>query len=87
MAKRIEDSALDFYAAILRQGKLGTRGLEALEVADVELEKLRLYLRLSQDLKLISFDQYEHAARQVSEIGKLLGAWMQKAKPRKDLSA
>jgi len=79
-AKRIDDAALDFYEAILRHGKLAERGYQALEDADVEIEKLRLYLRLAQEMKLLSFEQYEFATRQVAEIGKLLGAWMQKDK-------
>ena len=78
MAKRLEDAALGFYDAILRSAKRTGHGPEALKEADIELEKLRLYLRLAQDLKLLSFKQYEHASRLVSEIGKLLGAWIRK---------
>lgn len=78
MAKRLEDAALGFYEAILRCGKLAGSRPVLLKEADIELEKLRLYLRLAQDLKLLSFNQYEYAARLVSEIGKLLGAWIQK---------
>jgi hypothetical protein len=47
----------------------------ALTAADVELDKLRTHLRLSRDLALISPGQYEHAARQTVEVGKLLGGW------------
>ena len=43
--------------------------------ADAELDKLRTHLRLSLDLKLISPGQYEHAARMLTEVGKLLGGW------------
>jgi hypothetical protein len=47
--------------------------------AEVRLNQLRLYLRLCMELKLTSFDQYEHAAKLLTEIGKLLGAWIKKA--------
>ena len=46
-----------------------------LREADVTLAKLRLYLRLCHDLDLLSRGQYEHAARLVDEIGRLLGGW------------
>ena len=51
-----------------------------LSEADLELEKLRLYLRLAQDMRYLSFKHYEHAARLVTEVGKLLGGWL-KATP------
>lgn len=50
--------------------------LPALRQADVSLTKLRFYLRLCQDLKLISLSQYESASRRVDEIGRLLGGWL-----------
>ncbi|OGO35289.1 MAG: hypothetical protein A2W35_01425 [Chloroflexi bacterium RBG_16_57_11] len=48
----------------------------ALRQADITLTKLRTYLRLCKDLKLVSFDQYEYASVIVNEIGRLLGGWM-----------
>lgn len=53
----------------------GAARLAALAQADVELDKLRHYLRLSHDLDLITTGQYEHAAERLAEIGRLLGAW------------
>ena len=49
--------------------------LTALTQADIELDKLRHYLRLCHDLELINAGQYEHGATQVAEIGRLLGGW------------
>ncbi len=49
--------------------------LKRLKKADVKLTKLRLYLRLSRDLELISLGQYAYGIRMVSEIGRLLGGW------------
>ena len=34
-----------------------------------------MHLRLSRDLQLISMGQYEHAARMLVEVGRLLGGW------------
>jgi hypothetical protein len=49
--------------------------LALLAGVDVELDKLRHYLRLCHDLLLISDGQYEHAATRMEEIGRLLGGW------------
>ena len=72
LAKRIEDSALGFHEWLVRASRGGGRDLGE---ADIELTKLRLYLRLAMDLQLLSVGQYEHSARQVDEIGRLLGGW------------
>ena len=49
--------------------------MSKLDLADAELDKVRLYLRLAFRWKWLSPGQYKHAARQVTEIGKLLGGW------------
>ena len=46
--------------------------------ADVELEKVRLHLRLAHELRLLTTGQYEHASRAVVEIGRLLGGWLKR---------
>ena len=47
----------------------------ALQAADEALSELRILLRQSQALKLLSLGQYEHAARLADEVGRLLGGW------------
>jgi hypothetical protein len=76
LAKRLQDAVLDFYACLIEARKVSVaqRGTVLLR-ADVELEKLRLSLRLCRELKLLGPDQYAHASRAVVEVGKLLGAW------------
>ena len=51
---------------------------EALTRADATLNKVRLYLRLAHRWRWLSNGQSEHVSRMVVEIGRLLGAWMQK---------
>ena len=75
LAARIENSLFTFHELLLRPTQTRQRKPVLLE-ADLELEKLRVYLRLAQDLRLISFQQYEHVARLVNEAGKLLGGWL-----------
>lgn len=76
LAKRIQDAAMNFYESLLEARKVDllTRR-DVLRRADVELEKLRLHLRLSMELEYLKFPQYEHVSRYVVEVGRMLGAW------------
>ncbi len=56
--------------------------LDRLKRADLLLVKLRFYLRLCHDLDLLSGGQYAHVASMVDEVGRLLGGWMKKVRPR-----
>jgi hypothetical protein len=78
LAARVQNAAFDFYEAIVA-ASLGKKKAESLEQADIELQRLRLYLRLCQRMEYFSRGQYEHVFKMVEEIGKLLGGWMRKA--------
>lgn len=76
LARHVQETALrfqeDLIEAGLGHGKAQTRPLAR---ADVNLTKLRFYLRLCGDLGLITPRQYRHVAEMVAEIGRLLGGW------------
>lgn len=77
LSERIQRLALDFQDSLVAAGKSqGQERLRYLRQADIELEQLRLWLRLARDLHLLTVRQYEHAARLFSEVGRLLGAWL-----------
>jgi hypothetical protein len=78
LARRVQDAAFNFYEAITAVS-LSTHKRQHLEQADIELQRLRLYLRLSHELKLVSMGQYEHVSRMVVEVGTLLGGWQKQA--------
>lgn len=76
LAQRIRDTALDFYEYLLEARKVGLLARrDVLLRADVELEKLRIHLRLSMEMEYLKFPQYEHASGYVVEIGRMLGSW------------
>lgn len=83
LAKRVQESAFAFYDVIVRAGLSGEseQKLALLKEADVALHTLRLNVRLSNDLALLKESSYAHAARQLAEIGKLLGGWRKTIKP------
>jgi len=75
LAKRIEDSAFEFYESLIHAVKSGDKRRYLL-VADLELDKVRLYLRLAHARRLTNHEQYLYAAESLTEIGKLLGGWL-----------
>lgn len=78
LAKAVQETALRFQERLIEAGLARGRAQQrALAQADVELTKLRFYLRLCQDLKLITPRQYHHVAEMVTEVGRLLGGWRQ----------
>lgn len=67
-AQQVLDSLIE--AAYTRQRE------PLLRQANLGLEKLRYGLRLAKDLALLTFRQYEHAARLVDELGRQVGGWL-----------
>lgn len=77
LTQELVRAALRFQERIL-EATLTDETAKRLEQADVELQKVRLYLRLGYDLQLLSPGQYAHTAELIGHIGRLLGAWRQK---------
>jgi len=78
LAERTGQLALDFYELILEAAFTRLESIKFFTEADLLLQKIRLYLRLSFDLKCISIGQYEFATKSLDEIGRLLGGWKAK---------
>lgn len=47
-----------------------------LQEMDVELAKLRIYIRLSYQLRFIPMEKYKNWTEMVVEIGRMLGGWL-----------
>ena len=82
LAAAVQQSAMAFQDAIIEAAQ-GEAAMPALRRADVALNKLRLYMRLSLDLHLLSHRQYEYCAGMTAELGRLLGGWMRSASSRR----
>jgi len=77
VTKRLQDAALDFQERIVEANRLRAQGrLERLHLADADLDKIRLYLRLAVRWQWLSEGQYQHVSKMVKEIGDLLGGWI-----------
>jgi len=76
VTKRLLDAALDFQELLVdANARRGQARLSKLDLADAELDKVRLYLRLAARWQWLSSGQYQHAAQYVTEMGRLLGGW------------
>lgn len=74
MAAALQREALRFQELLIEAGHQAQPG-GVLSAADAELDKIRTHMRLCLDMGLIQPGQYEHAARMLVELGKLLGGW------------
>ncbi len=50
--------------------------------ANLGLERLRVLMRLSHDMRLLDNKKYEHAARAVDGVGRLVGGWIKAHRAR-----
>jgi hypothetical protein len=74
LARQVQGQLFALYEALVDAG-LSEAPLPHLRRADASLTKLRAYLRLCRDLKLLSIPQYGYASQQVAQVGRLLGGW------------
>ena len=75
LGDRIETAALDVLDSLI--AATYTRGRDRmLADANLGLERLRVFMRLSHELRLIDNKRYEHAARSIDEVGRYVGSWL-----------
>ena len=79
LGQHIENTVLEILKGIIEANQ-GRNKLPCLKQISVELDKLRILIRLSKDLKFISIRQYGFAAKKINEIGKMLGGWIKVSK-------
>jgi hypothetical protein len=78
MAAALQKEALRFQELLIEAAH-HEKKRDLLLSADAELDKVRTHLRMSLEMGFLQPGQYEHAARLMTEIGKLLGGWMKTA--------
>ena len=72
---RIITLAVDVVEDLV-EARYSTQKMLILKRADLRLEKLRVLLRLTHQLGYLPHAGYEHAAKSVNEVGKMLGGWL-----------
>jgi predicted kinase len=74
LGDRIQATALDVLERLIEATFTRARAA-LLAAANLGIEKLRLLFRLAHDLKFLDMRRFEHAARQLDEIGRMVGGW------------
>ncbi len=75
LGQQVENTVLNLLKLII-QANAERNKLPYLKQLSVELDKLRILVRLSKDLRFLSIKQYEFVANKINEIGKMLGGWI-----------
>ena len=75
IAVRIENLLMELLE-IITTANYRIKKLPLLIQADELLIKLRVLTRFSHEKRFINTGSYEYAARELTEIGKLLGGWI-----------
>ncbi|MDP1629329.1 MAG: diversity-generating retroelement protein Avd [bacterium] len=79
LGQRIEQKILRFLELVI-EANYARDKKEYLARAGIELDVLRILIRLTKDLNFLSVRQYEFVSDYLNEIGKMLGGWIKSAK-------
>jgi hypothetical protein len=81
LGKHLEEIGLNLLLLSVKANKIRNEGRLAvqLQISD-ELDKLRILIRLTKDMRFMSISQYQHAAEKINEIGKILSGWINSGK-------
>ena len=74
LGDRIQSTALASLES-LTEATFTRRRARLLDRVNLDLDKLRLLLRLAKDLSYLDRRRYEYAARRLDEVGRLVGGW------------
>ncbi len=74
LGDRIQGIALDVLEALIEATYTRDRRAH-LARANLGLEKLRFFFRLTHEQRHLDARRYEHAARAIDEVGRLVGGW------------
>ena len=75
--EKCENLLLNILEDILRAGQTPKSGkLPILEHASVQLNLLRVFLRLAKDVKALDMKKYIAIEAHLDEIGRMLGGWI-----------
>lgn len=85
LGDRIEALALDALEALIEATYTKDRRVHLVR-ANLDLEKLRILLRLAHDLAFLDHRRYEFAARALDETGRLIGGWAKAHAQHRDVA-
>jgi len=75
LGQQIENTILEILKGIIEANQERNK-LPCLKKISLELDKLRILIRLAKDLRFINVRQYAFVVEKINEVGKMLGGWM-----------
>ena len=79
VAVRMENAALEILE-LITHANMSRDKMKYLLPVDQKLAGLKIFMRLSYELKFINVTSYEYGARELVGIGKMLGGWIKVSK-------
>ena len=74
MTNRVENIALDIVELLI-EAKYSREKRALLKTINLYLEKIRILLRVSHEIKLMPTKSYHFAVKSINEVGRMLGGW------------
>jgi len=74
-AERLNDHSLKIVEHLVEARFSRSKG-QLLRAANLELEKIRVLIRISYEMRFLSRKSYEFASFSINEVGRMLGGWM-----------
>ena len=75
LGQRIENKTFDLIHSIII-ANVDRDKSATLKQASIELDELRILIRLAKDLHFMNIKQYEVSADKINEVGRLLSGWI-----------
>ena len=75
LGQRIENTAVNIMENIISANSVVDKS-PFFARTSLEIEKLRIFLRLAKDLSFLPFKRYEVISARLDEIGRMLGGWI-----------
>ncbi len=75
LGDRMQSTALDVIERLVEATYSRARS-KPLNDANLGIEKLRLLSRMATEMRYLDPRRYEHAARGLDEVGRLVGGWV-----------
>jgi four helix bundle protein len=76
LGQKLKDTSVEFLDYIVMANAEENK-TESLKSARISLERLRIHIRLANDLKIISLKAYEHLSRSLEDLSKQLSGWQE----------
>ena len=77
---KIKNTILEILELLIEAGFRKTEKIPLLEKASIKLDSLKIFIRLTYEIKLINQKKYIQLEEPLQEIGRMLGGWIRSCK-------